>query len=216
MKKCILTCLNRDKVYLEIAKTTLPLIKQYAEYCGADFLLHESDRESETITNIKFDAYSKFESYDECVFIDLDVIVKKQESLFENFSHGKFCALDIMPYMYHCKAWWSSYKFLETCEKEGEIYKIRDFVFNAGVFTISGDLLYLLKPPNSYGEESILYEEALLNIRVQNAKCFNELDMKWNCIPFLPTFTKVVNTANFIHIAGINKLRNMRKYAGGC
>jgi lipopolysaccharide biosynthesis glycosyltransferase len=216
MRRCILSCLNANPGVIELAKVTLPRINEYAKYVGADFLLHESKHTIEPVPALKFNCYKLITEnpvYDEILYLDTDVLIRKSnENIFEELEYGKFCAYDMLPGLYYDKNIWSMYRFLPVCEQENVPYNLRTFIFNAGVFLLSGDILEIIAQPNNYKDSYDLYEEALLNIRVQNKGCFKPIDIKWNCMPMMPDFQIRSKTANFFHFPGGNKLNNMRDW----
>lgn len=93
--KAVATITFGEKFW-EMAKHTHPLIKQYAERCGADFIVIDKPQLAEALGKAayeKFQLYRLLEQYDSVAFVDTDILVAPDSpSVFDLTPEGKIGA----------------------------------------------------------------------------------------------------------------------------
>lgn len=96
MKYCVTTqYIGED--YKKIAQFTLPLMKEYADYIGADFKLTEiTNLNYPRLTHNNLNVFNLLKEYDYVVFFDIDCLVRPtMRNIFEEYSD---CTIALKPY----------------------------------------------------------------------------------------------------------------------
>ena len=95
-QKLAIATITIGEKFWKMASYTHPLIKEYAEKCGADFIVLDSRKMYEKCglaTYERFQLYELFDTYDRIAFIDTDILVSPDSpSIFELTPAGKIGA----------------------------------------------------------------------------------------------------------------------------
>jgi len=156
MSKAIVTLVDGQK-YEEIAKITLPLMRNYAKKCGADLVILDNK------IGLPVPHYAKLQirnlDFENICFIDIDVLINpKAPNIFEEYSNqlamldeGKYAPERAMELAFYNGIFNPTKFYLESWDKR---------YFNTGVMLIPRKYLQYFKIPdkiqNSTGEQNFL------------------------------------------------------------
>lgn len=178
-----------------------PRMRRYAERCGADFITIRGEGSYQHGEHGKFEVYETFKTYDQCLFLDVDVIIQGDPpNIFEQVPLDKVSGVDEMPLL-------GQFKFFDNYNQPAAVRASQgmpaapaEFIMNSGVFVISKQLAELYRPPEHPLPEIAGAEQSLFSCRMQDAGAFHPLETRWNCTYNSPRYDEEQAAAYFVHL----------------
>lgn len=200
MKYALLTIAIGDK-YQTMGQITHPYMQKYAQKIGADFIVIDKQKISQTTPHWeKFQLLDYLEKYDRILFLDTDVLVKKNcPNIFDIVPEEKIGAFNEASFTARRDI------AIETC---AEAYRMKDFrwdgmYYNTGVMVVSKcHRMLFRKPPQ---EIFNFYEQSYINVMIQRTQTpvFN-LPYFYNRMTCMDKMTGKDRYESFmIHYAGV-------------
>lgn len=200
MKYAVISITIGEK-YQKMSEITHPYIKKYADKIGADFIVIDKQKVSKTTPHWeKFQLLDYLNDYDRILFLDTDVIVKKNcPNLFDLVPEAQMGMFNEAPFVARRDI------AIETC---AEAYRMKDFAwdgkyYNTGVMVVSRCHRMLFRKPEV--EIFNFYEQSYLNVMIQRMKIpvFN-LPYQYNRMTCMDKISGKDRYESFImHYAGV-------------
>lgn len=199
MKKAIVTITIGD-FYTKLSKLTHPLIKQYADKVGAEFVVI-SESKHKYPHYAKCDLMQMFDNYDRILYIDTDIIIRPDSpNLFDLVSNEQFAIFEegrFTPRLEGFLEYLKYYGIKPSADYGGAYY-------NTGVFLASKKHRKVFRKPAGY--DNHFYEQSYLNMNLLIDKVdIHSLSYKFNrmCALDMPTGEHRL-ASYFVHYAGLN------------
>jgi len=186
--------------YKSVSEFTHPLIKEYANKIGADFI-------ECTETKLPYPHYAKLEiynlldKYDRILYLDTDILISPNTpNIFDIVPENKLGLLDESILGYNDKF----IEFLKTYGKEYvNSWSTHQKCYNAGVIVCSKIHKDLFKLPDTFIKH--YWEQSYLNLRILQEKMeVFELPMQYNRMVYLDIVTNEHRLKSYIvHYAGV-------------
>ena len=187
--------------YRELCSVTSPRMKEYAQRIGADFIVIDEQKVSQTSPHWeKFQLYEYLKVYDRIVYLDCDILVNNNaENLFNVVPIDKIGMFNEAPFT-------ANRQF--AIEKGADEYNIKSFTwngkyFNSGVMVLSSEHKALFIKPEK--EIFNFYEQTYLNLIIQRDQLpVHNLHYKYNRMTCMDQLTGEPRyQSQFIHYAGL-------------
>lgn len=194
--------ISMGEAYQRIAAITHPSIKAYADKIGADFVVIDKQKVSETSAHYeKFQIYDLLNKYSRIIYIDTDAIVRPDcPSLFDVVSHSAIGMFDEGAIMDRTDA------MRGVCKDYGEEIKKWDGqYYNTGVMVVSRIHKQIFKKPPK--EAWNFYEQSYINLRViKGGVRVHPLDQRFNRMSCMDKVTGEHRLrSHIVHYAGVLK-----------
>lgn len=161
--------------------------REYADFCNADY--HCIEYDSFTHDRLQFEkldlADKYLDSYDEVLYLDLDVIPRKSVSFFDKHDLNTFCI------HYTDKPQWKI-----DAKNAALGFAGKNRIANTGVFGLSKKLKGMLKTPHVFNNNEVFVSHT---IEKYNIPC-TELTGAWNFI-LDSNFRKYSAAHYFLHVS---------------
>lgn len=208
-KKCAVITLAIGDHFEEMGRITHPLMRSYAEKCGADFIVISKAKLKDTIGLVTYEKFQIYEyldgRYDQVLFIDTDIVVSPESpNLFNEIGNNVFAASNEETYS-------MAQKHKEITQNQlGEISWKYPY-FNSGVMLMSPSHKEIFNPEgetlqkwvsNESNDDHVMSDQPIINYMV-NKHCDDFLDLgyKFNRTRVMKdTHTRF--DSYFIHYAG--------------
>jgi len=200
MKNLIVT--RADSKIQNLSNITHPIIKSYADRCGADFKVINNDVEDDTRYYVIFKLYNLFDKYDRILQIDTDTLIMNHcPNLFELVPENMVGTIyeDVGSRKEHRQA------LIKEIQKQREDVNWESGYINTGVFVLSKMHKEVLNPEGKLWD-GFGYDDVEIAYRIHKFgfKIF-ELDYNYN---HMSMFSEQWNNfhsrfdSNIIHFAG--------------
>ncbi len=185
--------------YSEMAKLTLPFLKNYADKIGADFInITEHNEDYITQKWNKFHIYKLLNDYKRILYVDIDMIIREDcPNLFDIVPENKLGMFDEGRYSQR----------LTFIEQASEYYKEpvakwNGKFYNSGVMVISRKHKQIFKMPR--GIDFVETDQPYINLRIANDKVdMFDLDFKFNRMDLVDKVIGISRLDSYIvHYAG--------------
>jgi hypothetical protein len=200
MKYAVITIAIGER-YQKMGEITHFNMKRYADKIGADFIVIDKQKVSQTTPHWeKFQLLDYLEEYDRILFVDTDVLIKKNcPNIFDVVPEAELGIFNEAPFVARRDI------AIETC---ADAYKLKDFkwdgkYYNTGVMVVSRCHRMLFRKPEQ--EIFNFYEQSYLNLAIQRSsfKIFN-LPFEYNRMSCMDKMTgKGRYECYIIHYAGV-------------
>lgn len=199
-EKLAIVTISIGEAFEKIARTTHPTIKDYAERCGADFIVwDEQNTDYINAAFMKFELGTLLTKYDRLIYIDTDCIVKKNTpNLFDIIPEGAFAAFNegILTCRKNHKA-----NFCIRVNIYDQAWVESNYYFNSGVMVIPKICKDVFTKPEVCINN--FYEQTQLNYLIHKSRIPTiALDYKFNAMNIKGLDQ---TKGNIIHFAGVDK-----------
>ncbi len=200
MRYAVITIAMGER-YQKMGEITHPLMAAYAKKIGADFIILDKQKISQTTPHWeKFQLLDFLEQYDRILFLDTDIFIKKNcPNIFDVVPYAQIGIFNEAPFVTRRDI------AIETC---AEAYQMKDFkwdgkYYNTGVMVVSRCHRILFREPEV--EIFNFYEQSYLNMMIQRLQLpvFN-LPFEYNRMTCMDKMTgKDRYESYIIHYAGV-------------
>jgi adenine/guanine phosphoribosyltransferase-like PRPP-binding protein len=204
--KLIIVVSGGDRCDEQMAMTE-PLMRAYAERCGADFVVLRGDQVPEWGMGNKYRAHPFIQAYQRTLFLDVDVIVKPDApSIFEHVPVGRFAAWDEYPHVKHNLAGdWIQRESDEYCHSQGVATVKRTTMVNGGIMLFDRIHADSYAPPTEPIPDHWCSDQHRVTVWMQNKGIEPYwLSDQWHHSYVTPHFwdRDRLEKAHFIHVNG--------------
>lgn len=200
-KKLAVLTIAMGEHYQKLSKITHPTIKHYADKIGAEFIVIDQQKISQTTPHWeKFQIFNLLNVYDRILFIDTDIIIREDApNIFDEVPDTELGLFNEAPWTDRSKE-----LLIDTCKAyDTKLDGWDGKYYNSGVMVISRCHKHLFKKPDK--EVFNFYEQTYLNMifALNKPKIF-DISYKFNRMCCLDRFLGDSRLDSyFVHYAGI-------------